>query len=361
MSGFHFSPSIRGIAAGKVLSGGGLTSALLAGVLLLPVAAAIAGPAPQSEAKTSEAIPREISEALSAVVKIRAKALPDARTAGTLGSEREGSGIVIAPDGVVLTIGYLILEAEGIEVRGPDGRTVPATLVGYDQPTGFGLVRPLFPLPVKPIELGDSAALKELDVALIATHGGLQSAALAYVISRQTFAGYWEYLLEDAIFTAPPRLDHSGAALIGRDGRLLGVGSLFIADPTRMDLPVQANMFVPIDALKPILSDLITHGRSSAPPRPWLGANTEEIEGHLLVTRVSPESPAERAGLVPGDVIMAIGDKPFDSQADFYRKLWSRGIAGVEVPLTVLHGAHVRQLVIKSVDRIEYLRARPTY
>src|SRR5262245_20857231 len=242
-------------------------------------------------------------DALS-VVRVRAKAISNARSMRTLGPEREGSGVVIGPDGLVLTIGYLIIEAETVELATADGRSFPATVVGYDNARGFGLLRALTPLPVKPVQLGQSASVADRELVLIV---GFDGVAPAYVVSRRQFVGYWEYLLDDAIYTAPATVNWSGAALLNREGKLLGIGSLVVSDAIGSQNQVPGNLFVPIDLLKPMLGDLVANGKSSARPRPWIGVNTQEVQGNVIVTRVSPEGPAADAAIRPGDVIVAIG------------------------------------------------------
>jgi len=237
----------------------------------------------------------EVKKGLFApIVKIRSEVPSDARTARSLGTEREGSGVVIDSGGLVLTIGYLILEAMRVEVVGPSGKPVSAKIVGYDHNTGFGLVRVTKPLGINPMEFGESTALGERDEVLVASHGGSESVQGVFVVSRRDFAGYWEYLLENAIFTAPPHPDFGGAALIGRDGRLLGIGSLLVQDAVPGHDEIPGNMFVPIDKLKPILADLLIRGRSAEPPHPWLGIFSQAVGGRILVHRVSPGGPAEK-------------------------------------------------------------------
>ncbi|MCC6533044.1 MAG: serine protease [Burkholderiales bacterium] len=297
-------------------------------------------------------------DALS-VVLLRANAPKDARSSTSLGTQRQGSGIVIDDHGLILTIGYLILEAEGIEVIPADGKAVPATAIGYDHATGFGLVRASLPLAIKPIELGNSDALPEREPVLIA---GFDGVAPAYVVSKRQFAGFWEYMLDKAIFTAPATVNWSGAALIGRDGKLYGVGSLVVTDAIKPQTYSPGNMFVPIDLLKPILGDLIGSGRVPGPARPWIGVNTQEMQGgHLVVTRVTRDGPAEKGGLKEGDIIVRLGGEQVTSQVDFYRKLWGKGPAGTKIPLSVLQGAEVKDLVIESIDRSQHLRARAIY
>jgi S1-C subfamily serine protease len=299
--------------------------------------------------------PKEnFKELLKSVVKVRAMVPDYARSAKTLGTEREGSGVLIDERGHILTIGYLILEAENLEVIGPDGKTISAQSIAYDHITGFGVLKAEKPFDAKPMQLGKSSEVKEGDPVLVATHGGEEGAMGARVISRKEFAGYWEYLLDDAIFTAPPHANFGGAALIDHNGKLVGIGSLYTQIAIAGLGMIPGNMFVPIDYLKPILSDLITKGRSSAPPRPWLGINVEEVHGRVFVTRVTAESPAEKGGLKVGDIILTVNKKEISGLADFYRKVWTLGKPGVEVPLTLLQGIQVQEIKVKSGDRYQY-------
>ena len=297
----------------------------------------------------------------AAIVKIEARALPGARSAATLGTERTGTGIVIARDGLILTIGYLLVEADDVKIVDDRGRTLPARVVAYDHATGLGLVRPITPLDVAPLKLGDSSKLAEADPVLIVNSGGRSDATRAFVVSRRTFSGNWEYMLDSAIFTSPPTSNWSGAALIGTDGALLGVGSLILRDATESEPHLPGNMFVPIEALKPILADLIKSGRRSGPARPWLGVSADEVQGRLVVVRVSPEGPADAAGVQRGDIILAVGGEGVRSQAEFYRKLWARGAAGSEIPLRLLQGIDIREVKVRSMDRLDYFRQKPTY
>ena len=297
----------------------------------------------------------------AAIVKIEARALPDARSAATLGDEREGTGVVIANDGLILTIGYLLVEADDVKIVDGRGRTLPARVVAYDHASGLGLVRAITPIDTAPLKLGNSSRLAEADPVLIVNSGGRSEATRAIVVSRRPFSGSWEYLLESAIFTSPPTLNWSGAVLVGTDGAVLGIGSLILRDATEADPHVPGNMFVPIDTLKPILADLIKSGKRSGPARPWLGVATDEAQGRLVVVRVSPEGPADIAGVQQGDIILAVGGQGVRSQADFYRKLWARGAAGSEIPLRLLQGIDIHDVKVRSMDRGDYFRQKPTY
>jgi S1-C subfamily serine protease len=316
--------------------------------------------APLAAAQDMDKARAEAEETLSAIVRVRAKIIANARSTATLGTQREGTGVLVR-DGYVATIGYLVIESEAIEVTGADGRSVPAALAGYDHASGFGLLKLLAPLAGKPLPLGDSGALAERAPALVASYGGGDNVSLVSVISRRPFTGSWEYLLDAAIYTYPPVMNWSGAALISARGELLGLGSLIVADAVGGGTQAPGNLFVPAELLKAILEDLIARGRTSGPVRPWLGVNTEEMRGRLFVTRVSPDGPADKAGLTAGDVLIGVGNDEVASLADFYRKVWARGAAGVEVPLRVLQGTEVREVTVRSIDRVEYFRARPSY
>ena len=299
----------------------------------------------------------EGAETLSAIVRVKARILPNARSAETLGTVREGSGVLIR-DNLVLTIGYLVIEAEGIEVVSGDGKSVPATMVGYDHASGFGLLRVAMPIGARPLPLGDARTLAERDPVMVAAHGGREGVSLAYVVSRRPFSGSWEYMLDSAIFTYPPVANWSGAALIGPKGDLLGIGSLIVADAMSPGTQSPGNMFVPVDLLKPILNDLVEKGRAG-PVRPWLGMSTEELRGRLFVSRVSPDGPAARAGVQRGDILVGVGGEEVSSLPEFYKKVWSRGQAGIEVPLRVLQGNQMKDISVRSIDRLDYFRAKP--
>ncbi len=299
-------------------------------------------------------------EVLAAVVKVRAEVPATARTAEFLGANREGSGVVIDADGLILTIGYLVLEASQIEVSTADGKVVKATIVGNDSDTGFGLLRATEPLGITPLQLGQSSAVSERQQVLVVTEGRPESVQAAFVTSRREFVGYWEYLLEDAIFTAPPSRRFAGAALIGSQGQLLGIGSLFVNDALPDERVFPGNMFVPIDRLKPVLADLIAKGRPATPPRPWLGVFTEEYQGHLFISAVVPDGPAAKAGLKPGDLIAGIAGKAVSDRGSFYRAVWAQGNAGVEVTLNLLQGLEIRKIAIRSADRDQYFQTQPT-
>ncbi|MDI6762610.1 MAG: S1C family serine protease [Thermodesulfobacteriota bacterium] len=303
---------------------------------------------------------QEAKEILKAVVKIRSIIPKEAHSAGTLGTEREGNGVVIDSKGHILTIGYLIIEAESIEVTPPEGKPVSATFVGFDHATGFGLLKTEIPLNVKPMKMGQSAKVKEGEPVVIAGYGGEEEAVqAARVISRKEFTGYWEYILEDALYTVPAFVNYGGAALIDRNGLLVGIGSLFsqVVIPGFGTIP--CNISVPIDLLPPILNDLITKGRPQKAPRPWLGINAEEAQGRVFVTRVTPGGPAEKGGLKPGDLVPAVKGREVNGLTDFYRKVWALGNAGVEVPLAILQGIQIREITIRSSDRYQFLTLKP--
>ncbi len=298
---------------------------------------------------------------LSAVVRVRVKALPDARTSRTLGAEREGTGVVIDSEGHILTIGYLVLEPDAIEVTGAGNKTVPARLVGYDHATGLGLLKAQSPFEAKPIAIGDSDSLVLGEPVMMLPWGGPPAASVAQVVSRDEFTGAWEYLLDSAIFVSPPTRAWAGAALVNRDFRLVGVGSLFVRAVGADNQPIPGNMFVPIDVLKPILTDLKSRGRAAGPPRLWLGLRTESARGRLFVTGVSEDGPADLAGVRRGDVVLAVGSDPVTTQAELYRKMWSLGPAGTEVPLKILQDGAAREVRVKSIDRSSFFRSKPAY
>ena len=292
---------------------------------------------------------------LNAVVEIYSGVPSDARTADTLGTERIGGGILIDDGGLILTIGYLIMEAEEVWVSDRAANRVPAETVGYDHESGFGLIRALGTLDATPAPLGSFRDLEVGDTLLAASPG---SARPTVLLSVRSFAGGWEYLLEEALYTSPPIRDFGGAALFAKDGRLVGVGSLILPD-VGGGLP--GNLYVPIDLLPPILGDLLAYGRATEPAKPWIGLYPNEVDGALVVGRVAQGGPAQSAGIGPGDVILGVGEEPVGDMEQFWRKLRALGSAGVEVPLKVLGGGGVRDVVLTSRDRRGWLKLERSY
>ena len=298
---------------------------------------------------------------MASVVHVIALVLEDARTAGSLGTQRAGAGVVIGADGLVLTIGYLIMEARELHIFDQQGKEYAAEFVAYDHATGFGLLRTIAPMNIKPARLGRSAEPDERGMAIAASALGARASSITTVISRRSFSGGWEYLLDRAIYTSPPIKGFGGAGLFGADGRLVGIGSLIIGDAAGRGDGIPGNMFVPIDLLKPILGDLLAYGRSTVPARPWLGFYPVETGDVLSVGRVAPESPAEAAGMRRGDIVLGVGEKPVRDMEAFYRAVWAMGEAGIEVPLKVLRGDKVSDLKLKSRDRMDWLKLRPSF
>lgn len=306
--------------------------------------------------RATNGVPQPVAPPLDAVVRLSIRAVDGARTADTLGVEREGTGIVIDAQGLILTIGYLVLEAASVLVITEDNKIYPASVVGFDHATGFGLLRAKPAPPCAPVVLGDSSRLAELQGLVVAGHtagGGVTGAAL---VARRRFTGWWEYMIEDALFTAPPRYEHSGAALFDDEGRLVGIASLWVSDALNSGVAFPGNMFVPINLLKDVLDDLVQHGRRRGPPRPWLGLNTESHENHVVVTRVLPDAPADQAGLQRGDIILGVGGRSIGSQSEFYETLWTSGTAGKDVTLHIVRDKVVKHLIVEAGDRLAYLR-----
>jgi S1-C subfamily serine protease len=281
---------------------------------------------------------------------------PDAFTAETLGTERAGNGVLIGSSGLVLTIGYLITEAETIWISLIDGRAVPGTVLAYDQTTGFGLIQALARVDLPALSFGDSSALSVGERVVVGGAGGRQRSVAARVVAKQEFAGYWEYVVDEAIFTAPSHPNWGGTALIGPAGELLGIGSLQLQEGREQGPPGDINMIVPIDLLKPILNDMQTMGHVNKPPRPWLGMYATEVENRLVVVGLAKDGPAAKADIRTGDVLMSVGAKEPRSLAGLYRHVWSLGAAGVEVPFSIYRDGKTIEARVKSGDRQRYLK-----
>jgi S1-C subfamily serine protease len=298
----------------------------------------------------------DLEHALSAVVGLRATVPHDAYTAETLGTERAGNGVLIRGNGLVLTIGYLITEADTIWLNLSDGRSVPGHVLGYDQETGFGLVQALAKLDMPALDIGQSAAAAIGERVVVGGAGGRQRSVAARIVAKQEFAGYWEYVLDEAIFTAPAHPNWGGTALIGPGGDLIGVGSLQLQHSVEKGQAQNINMIVPIDLLKPILDDLMKFGRRNMPPRPWLGLYATEVENRLVVVGLADKGPAKQAELHTGDIVLTVAGKEVRDLASFFRRVWAQGQAGVEVPMTIYRDGETMELRVKSSERNRFLK-----
>jgi S1-C subfamily serine protease len=297
----------------------------------------------------------DLEQALAAVVGLRTVIPADAFTAATLGTERAGNGVLIR-DGVVLTIGYLITEAETIWLSLLDGRVVPGHMLAYDQATGFGLVQALARLDLPTLSLGQSDAAKIDEPVVVIGAGGRQHSVAARIVAKQEFAGYWEYVLDEAIFTAPAHPHWGGTAVIGPAGDLIGIGSLQVEGMLKGGRSEPLNMVVPIDLLKPILDDLLTMGRANRPPRPWLGIYATAMEDKVVIVGLADDGPAERANLRTGDIVLSVAGSEVSELPALFRRIWSLGNAGVEVPLKIYRDGRTLDLRVASGDRNRFLK-----
>lgn len=299
----------------------------------------------------------DLEAALSSLFTLRSEIPEDAFTAHALGTERAGTAVLVNTKGLLLTIGYLVAEAQSLWIIGQDGTAVEGHAVAYDYTTGFGLVQALGPLPYLPLPLGSSSAVHTGDRVVFASAGGVEHALSAQIVSKREFAGYWEYVLDEAFFTTPAHPFWGGGALLNGKGELVGIGSLYVGDARGHGMPSEGNMIVPIDLAKPLLEDIADNGRINMPSRPWLGFYTAEAENHLIVAGVAPKGPAEKAGLATGDVVLEVAGSPVGDLADLFRTIWSLGDAGVTVPLTLVRDGQRVEINVRSADRNDFLKS----
>lgn len=307
---------------------------------------------------TQDEVSFDLDTALSSVVRLESQVPPEAFSARTLGTERQGNAVAIDREGLFLTIGYLVIDANSISLHASGGRVVAAELVGYNHESGLAIIHALSELNLEPLTLGDSESLEEQNSVIIAPYGGIDHAISGGVVSRREFAGSWEYMLDRAIFTSPIHPNWSGAALIGSEGTLMGIGSLWVNDAQagRKDSP--GNMFVPIDLLKPIYDDLVAHGMVMGPTRPWLGMYTAEAMERLFVSGVTPDGPAEAAGVEPGDLVTGIENQPVHTLTEMYRTVWSHGTAGDDILLNLRRDGDSIDITVKSGSRYRFMQQR---
>lgn len=301
----------------------------------------------------------ELDRKLMSVVGIRTTIPEDAFTAQILGTERSGNGVLLRDDGLILTVGYLVTEAETIWISLADGNSVQGHLLGYDQATGFGLVQALAKIDLPHLALGESSFVEVGDQVIVAGAGGRHHCVDAEIVAKQEFVGYWEYVLDEALYTSPSHPNWGGTALISTSGDLLGIGSLQLEGAIGSVQTDDVNMIVPVDLLKPILDDMITTGRSDQQPRPWLGIYATEIGSRIVLAGLARTAPAEQAGLDVGDVVLSVAGTPVRDLAEFFKTIWAVGPAGVEIPLRILRDNSTLEVSVKSIDRNDILK-RPT-
>ena len=298
-----------------------------------------------------------IDDVLGAAVLVRSGVPSDAFTAETLGTERAGNGVIIRSDGLVLTIGYLVTEAESVWLTLVDGQVVPGHVLAFDQETGFGLIQALARLDVPKVPIGRSAEVMTGEPVIVAGGGGIKSAVAARVVAKHEFAGYWEYVLDEAIFTAPAHPNWGGTAVIGPKGDLVGIGSLLVQQSVEGGGSEDLNMVVPIDLLAPILDDLVTTGRANRPPRPWLGIYATELAGNVVIADFASRGPGAASELHSGDIVLSVAGRDVDDLADFFRSIWSLGEAGCQVPLLVHRDGRALDVTVTSGDRRQFLKS----
>jgi S1-C subfamily serine protease len=311
---------------------------------------------PSSAQPKAEDYSYDLEQALAAMVGVRSIIPADAFTAETLGTERAGNGVFIRDNGLVLTIGYLITEAESIWLNLSDGRSVPGHVIGYDQETGFGLVQALSKIDVPALDIGKSSTAAIGERVVLGGAGGRHRSVGARIVAKQEFAGYWEYLLDEAFFTAPSHPNWGGTALIGPAGDLIGIGSLQLQHVVDKGQPQNINMVVPIDLLQPIFNDLMNTGRRSGPSRPWLGLYATEVESRLVVVGIADRGPAKKADIRNGDIVLSVAGKEVRDLASFFRRIWAQGEAGVDVPLTIYRDGETVDVQVKSSERGRFLK-----
>jgi S1-C subfamily serine protease len=297
----------------------------------------------------------DLARALDAVVMVRAEVPEDAFTAATLGTERGGNGVVIREDGLVLTIGYLVTEASQIWLATNRGTVVAGYPLAYDRATGFALVQPLGRLDAPHLRRGLASDVKVGDSAFVIGHGGRAHSLKTRLVGKREFAGYWEYVLDEALFTTPAHPQWGGTALLDAQGDVIGIGSLLVQQEVNGEA-IHVNLFVPIDLLYPIFDAMLQTGRGPHPPRPWLGMSTQDPEGKLVVARLSPGGPAQRAGIQVGDMVLSVGTQRVHGLAEFFRAVWRLGSSGVDVPLTLSRAGEVMHITVKSADRDDFLK-----
>ena len=305
---------------------------------------------------TSEEDVRRIYQS---VVKIDSIVPADARTANSLGTIRGGNGIVI-DDKHILTIGYIVVEAETITITLPNGGVVPAELAGYDHTTGFGILKTILPSKLTPLQIGNSDKLNKEDLLYVLPYLTEGAPSAVKMVSRRSFTGWWEYFLDKPIYTHPMNTSFAGSALINEFGELLGIGSLYVSDAAAEGVPMPGNLFVPINDLKPILNDLIVNGKRTADVKPYMGLTSNDDTGKVMVTRVNDDGPAAKAGFKENDIILKVNKINIQDTEKFYKTVWSQGGPGTLLDFEIERNNQIISLKLTTMDRNDFF-VKPKY
>jgi serine protease Do len=301
----------------------------------------------------------DVKRIYQSVVKIDSIVPADARTANSLGTIRGGNGIVI-DDKHILTIGYIVVEAETITITLPNGGVVPAELAGYDHTTGFGILKTILPSKLTPLQIGNSDKLNKEDLLYVLPYLTEGAPSAVKMVSRRSFTGWWEYFLDKPIYTHPMNTSFAGSALINEFGELLGIGSLYVSDAAAEGVPMPGNLFVPINDLKPILNDLIVHGKRTADVKPYMGLTSNDDTGKVMVTRVNDDGPAAKAGFKENDIILRVNKINIQDTEKFYKIVWSQGGPGTLLDFEIERNNQIISLKLTTMDRNDFF-VKPKY
>jgi len=301
----------------------------------------------------------DILNIYKSVVKIDSIVPPDARTAQSLGTVRGGNGVVI-DDQHILTIGYIVVEAENITITLPDGKKFAGELIGYDHTTGFGILRTIIQSDLTPLQIGDSDQLTEQDFLYVLPYLTEGRPSAVKMVSRRSFVGWWEYFLDKPIYTYPANSSFAGSALINEYGEVLGIGSLYVADAAAQGMSSPGNMFVPINDLKPILDDLIKNGKRTKDIKPYMGLTPRDNSGQVQITRVNDNGPAAKAGFNKNDIILAVNNEKINSVEELYKKVWSFGGPGTKLQFEIKRNQKQLNIELTTMDRNDFF-VKPKY
>ena len=301
----------------------------------------------------------DILNIYKSVVKIDSIIPPEARTAQSLGTVRGGNGVVI-DDKHILTIGYIVVEAETITITLPDGKKFPGELIGYDHTTGFGILRTIIQSDLTPLKIGDSDQLTKEDFLYVLPYLTEGRPSAVKMVSRRSFAGWWEYFLDKPIYTYPANSSFAGSALINEYGEVLGIGSLYVGDAAATGISSPGNMFVPINDLKPILDDLIQNGRRTKDIKPYMGLTSSDNTGQVKITRVNDNGPAAKAGFSVNDTILAVNNEKINNIEDFYKVVWSFGGPGTKLQFDIERNQEKLNIELTTMDRNDFF-VKPKY
>jgi S1-C subfamily serine protease len=292
-----------------------------------------------------------VKHLLSSVVHIHTEVPSAHPSTRILGDERMGTGTVVDPSGLILTVNYVVMGGETIQVTLARGRALRAEIVAQDFEVGLALLRVKRQgLPAAPVTASESLTRGDPVFALGSTGPRERRVAGGLVTYLGEFEAYWEYLLDRGIVSSAANPGFGGGPLFTLSGKMVGVVSLNLNEIARSSLAI------PVECYLRNQEEFVRFGRVvSRPQRAWLGVFAHVLEEGVVVAGLVPNGPGARSGIQEGDLIVSLDAREVPTRKDLYLSLW-RHAPGEKMTLEVMRDNQVRRLSVTAGDRADFYK-----